>query len=67
MKKETYSKIRTYPAEPTRMINGIIRAGIVFAQWKENRNKGTAAAGRYPICLGDDGALGKDHDQWIMR
>jgi hypothetical protein len=63
MKKETDSKIQTYSAEPTTTINGIIRAGIVFAQSKENRNKGTATVGRYPIWLGDDGAPGKDHDQ----
>jgi hypothetical protein len=62
MKKEKDSKIRTYPAEPTTTINGIIRDGIVFAQCKENRNKGTATAGEYPIwLLGDDGAPGKDH------
>ncbi len=63
MKKEKDSTIWTYPAEPTTMINGIIRAGIVFTQCKENRNKGTVTAGRYPIWLGYDGAPGKDHDQ----
>ena len=62
MKQEKDSTIRTYPAEPTTMINGIIRAGIVFTQCKENRNKGAVTASRYPIWLGDDGAPGKDHD-----
>jgi hypothetical protein len=62
MKKETDSKNRIYHAETTPTINGIIRAGIVFSQCKENRNKGAAIVGRYPIWLEDDGALGKDHD-----
>jgi hypothetical protein len=32
MKQEKDNTIWTYPAEPTTTINGIIRAGIIFAQ-----------------------------------
>jgi hypothetical protein len=62
-KYKTGSKNQTYSVEPTPTINGMIRASIIFAQCKENRNKGTATVSRYPLWLGDDGAPGKDHDQ----
>jgi hypothetical protein len=60
MKQKNNSTIRTYPAEPTAMINGTIRVGIIFTQCKQNRNKGTATAGIYPIWLGYFGAPSKD-------